>query len=83
MATLRQSAAVNMQGWQAVQQNTQAKSAPAGKPSPVDTRTQRNPNMLSPMPAIATLSDGLSRQFYGGLNVPTYRILPAKGGSTQ
>jgi hypothetical protein len=81
MATLRQSAAVNMQGWQPVQPTPQVVRQPASKPSPVDTRTQRSPIMLSPMPALASRSDGLQRQFYGGKNVPTYRILPAMGGS--
>jgi hypothetical protein len=37
--------------------------------------------MLASMPLMATTADAFQRQFYGGANVPTYRILPAKKGS--
>jgi len=31
--------------------------------------------MISSMPSISTSSDGLMRQFYGGANVPTRRLM--------
>lgn len=34
--------------------------------------------MISSMPSVSTSSDGITRQFYGGRNLPTRRIsLPA------
>lgn len=78
MPTLKQLRGVNMQGWQPAPAQPQAQ--PAKTSAPQDTRTQRNPNMLAAMPLIASTNDALQRQFYGGKNVPTYRILPATGG---
>jgi hypothetical protein len=78
MATIRQSQAVNMAGWTPAPQPAQA----ATKSSPPDPRVKRLPNMLAPMPLIASTNDALTRQFYGGSNVPTFRILPTKGGGS-
>jgi hypothetical protein len=77
MATLRQSSTVNMAGWQPnpPQPSTTAQTQ---KSSPPDTRNKRSPNMLAPMPIMASTADAFDRQFYGGGNVPTYRILPTK-----
>jgi hypothetical protein len=72
MTTLRQSSNVNMDGWEPVTPQTQ----PQPRSAPVDPRTLRNPQMLAPMPLLASSLDALSRQFYGGPNLPTYRILP-------
>ena len=77
MASPKQASRVNMDGW---------KPAPA-KPSqpppspPEPSTSKRNPNMLASMPLMATTGDAFQRQFYGGANVPSYRILPAKKGS--
>jgi hypothetical protein len=60
---------------------------PAPTPTPTSSPTQdadpngRAPNMLSSMPLMASTGDAFQRQFYGGTNVPTYRILPAKRGA--
>lgn len=75
MPTLKQSSAVNMAGWQPVAPRA-ASSQPA-KTAPSDPSTQRNPHMLASMPLVASTNDALTRQFYGGPNVPTFRILPA------
>jgi hypothetical protein len=78
MATLKQSSNVNMAGWQPapVKQQPVAAQSP-----PTDTRNTRSPRMLASMPLMASTSDSLTRQFYGGQNLPTYRILPVKKGS--
>jgi len=73
MATIRQSRAVNMDGWK-------AKEAPPPDsipPYPPEDRQRagRSPFMLSSMPFDASSNpDGLTRQFYGGGNAPTTRI---------
>jgi hypothetical protein len=74
MPTLKQSSAVNMAGWQPVAPRA-ASSQPA-KTAPTDPSTRRNPQMLAAMPLMASTNDALTRQFYGGQNVPTFRILP-------
>lgn len=82
MPSLKQSSAVNMAGWQpVVAQPASTQPAKAAISSPLDPRTMRNPQMLAPMPLMASTNDALTRQFYGGQNVPTYRILPVKGGT--
>jgi hypothetical protein len=80
MPTLKQSSAVNMAGWQPTtpKPSIQTKTSPA---APTDPRTVRNPHMLASMPLMASTGDAFYRQFYGGPNLPTYRILPTKGGS--
>jgi hypothetical protein len=45
---------------------------PAPEP-PIAIR--RSPVMISSLPAIATGGDGFARQFYGGANVPTRRLM--------
>lgn len=79
MTTLRQSSNPNMEGWQPVTPETQPITPQS---APDDPRTQRNPMMHAPMPVLASTSDALTRQFYGGPNLPTFRILPPspKGG---
>jgi hypothetical protein len=77
MASLRQAANVNMQGWKPAP--AQPPATPSRPPEP-DTST-RNPTMLASMPLMATTADAFQRQFYGGANVPSYRILPAQRGS--
>lgn len=79
MPTLKQSSAVNMAGWQPVAAQPASSQPKTAISSPRDRRVMRNPQMLAPMPVAASTSDSLTRQFYGGLNVPTYRILPAGG----
>lgn len=82
MPTLKQSSAVNMAGWQPVASPaTSAQPAKAALSSPVDPRNTRNPHMLASMPLMASTNDALTRQFYGGVNVPTFRILPVRGGT--
>jgi len=82
MPTLKQSSAVNMSGWQPVAPeaaNRQSdKTAPA---APTDPRIARDRNMLASMPLMASTGDAFYRQFYGGPNLPTFRILPVQGGS--
>lgn len=79
MPTLKQSSAVNLAGWQPVATPTAtAQPAKTAISSPPDSRIKRNANMLASMPLMASTNDALTRQFYGGTNVPTYRILPAK-----
>ena len=69
-----------MQGWEPVSAAPTTAAAP--RTPPTDPRTRRSANMLAPMPLIASTNDALTRQFYGGANVPTFRILPAKNGGT-
>lgn len=77
MATLRQAARVNMQGYQPVQpQRTLQPLIP-----PSNTAPARHPNMLASMPLMATTADAFQRQFYGGSKVPSYRVLPVKKAS--
>lgn len=63
------------------------RQVPVPTPAPTPSPTQdadpngRAPNMLSSMPLMASTGDAFQRQFYGGTNVPTYRILPAKRGA--
>jgi hypothetical protein len=77
MATLRQAARFNMQGYQpAPQQSNSRPQIP-----PVNTSPMRHPNMLASMPLMASTADAFQRQFYGGSKVPTYRTMPAKKGS--
>jgi hypothetical protein len=77
MASLRQAARVNMQGYQPMPPPSNA--APQ---IPVFDRTPtRHPNMLASMPLMASTEDAFGRQFYGGSKVPTYRTLPVKKGS--
>jgi hypothetical protein len=77
MASLKQAANVNMSGYKPAP--AQPYSTPSRPPEP--TTSVRNPNMLASMPLMATTADAFQRQFYGGANVPTYRILPAKRGT--
>jgi hypothetical protein len=77
MASLRQAARVNMQGYQpAPQPRYTTPQIPPENPTPT-----RHPNMLASMPLMASTADAFQRQFYGGSRVPTYRITPAKRGS--
>jgi hypothetical protein len=77
MATIRQSRRVNMDGWKPA-----AASTPQSPPPDDDNqRTGRSPFMLSSMPFDATNNDGIQRQFYGGANAPTTRILTPTGGT--
>jgi hypothetical protein len=80
MTTMRQASNINMAGWQPT--TTPVATTTPKKPTsaPDDPRTRRNSQMLAAMPLMATSSDSLTRQFYGGSNLPTYRILPAKRG---
>ena len=77
MPSLRQSASVSMDGWEPL-------------PAPIVTRTHsesvaatasKNPNMLAPMPTSASTADAFQRQFYGGANLPSFRILPGRRGA--
>lgn len=77
MASLRQAATANMEGYKPAP--IQPIATPSRPPEPATSL--RNPNMLASMPLMATTADAFQRQFYGGANVPTYRILPAKKGS--
>lgn len=67
------------------QDNTPA-AAPADQPSVPPNWPPQMPNrvtfMLASMPLMSAGGDALQRQFYGGPNVPSYRILPAKRGQS-
>lgn len=76
MANLRQSARVNMDGWEPAPE----KPAKIGIPSTDADTNNKSPLMLASMPLGASTNDALQRQFYGGANVPLFRILPAKQG---
>lgn len=77
MASPKQAARTDMQGWQPA-----AKQPQQHPPTPLEPSTStRNPTMLASMPLMATTADAFQRQFYGGARVPSYRILPAKKGS--
>jgi hypothetical protein len=80
MATLRQAARANMKGFEPAP-STPATTAPRPSiPNPVNN-PGRHPSMLASMPAMASTADAFTRQFYGGGNLPTHRILPVgKGG---
>jgi hypothetical protein len=77
MASLRQAARTNMQGYQPVR----PKGFSQPQIPPKVTAPTRHPNMLASMPLMATTADAFQRQFYGGSQVPTYRTLPAGKGS--
>jgi hypothetical protein len=81
MPTLKQSSAVNMAGWQPVAPATSSQPAKTAPAAPTDPRIMRDPRMLASMPLMASTGDAFYRQFYGGPNLPTFRILPVKGGS--
>ena len=77
MPSPKQASRVNMAGYKPAP--AQPVSTPTRPPEP--STSLRSPNMLASMPLMATTADAFQRQFYGGANVPTYRILPAKKGS--
>jgi hypothetical protein len=77
MASLKQAAQADMQGWEPVPQQPLAQQPP----TPPDPNENRLPNMLASMPLMASTNDALSRQFYGSSYLPSFRILPAKKGS--
>ncbi len=77
MASLRQAARTNMEGYKPVAQPRQ--STPQRPPETM--LPTRSPNMLASMPLKASTADAFQRQFYGGSRVPTYRTLPARRGS--
>ena len=79
MASLKQASRADMRGWERAPESTGSLRIPS---TPDESNTPgRNPNMLSSMPPGATTGDGLQRQFYGGGNVPTSRILPVARGT--
>jgi hypothetical protein len=81
MASLKAASSADMTGY---------KPAPSAPPAQLNTPSipksgdspGRLPTMLSSMPLNASTGDAFQRQFYGGSNVPTYRILPAQRGGT-
>lgn len=77
MGSLKQAARADMKGYQPAP--AKPYSAPPNPPRPATST--RSPNMLASMPLMASTADAFQRQFYGGANVPTHRILPAKKGS--
>lgn len=77
MATLKQSWAVNMSGWEP---STEGGNQPQHDP-PTRAPYGKSPYMISSMPLMASTGDALVRQFYGDGKTPTYRILPAKRGA--
>lgn len=80
MASLRRAANTDMRGWEpAPQQPQNATVSPPGS-APDQATSTRAPNMLASMPLMASTGDAFQRQFYGGTNVPSYRILPAQRG---
>jgi hypothetical protein len=54
---------------------------PTGGPEPVQhgpvqpPHLIRSPVMISSLPGMATSTDGLTRQFYGGKNLPIRRLI--------
>lgn len=79
MPPMNQLRAPDMNEWQPVQP-----PQPSGEkaPDPALTNTPiRSAFMHASMPAAASTADAFQRQFYGGANVPLYRILPAKNGA--
>jgi hypothetical protein len=75
MPSIRQSANVDMTGWEPAPPNPRPQGMTANDPNP-----QRNPAMLASMPAMASTADAFQRQFYGGANIPAFRILPGRRG---
>jgi hypothetical protein len=57
-------------------------SAPANPEVNLQPLPSRSPMMRAPMPIAASTADAFARQFYGGPNVPSWRILPAKRSDT-
>jgi hypothetical protein len=45
---------------------------------PPEQYTQQSAFMISSLPQSASTLDALTRQFYGGTRVPTFRILPSR-----
>jgi hypothetical protein len=80
MPTLKQASNANMKGWQPVPAPPPQAVQKPTLPNPLNN-PQRLPTMLSSMPLMASTADAFIRQFYGGTNVPKYRILPAGGGA--
>jgi hypothetical protein len=52
-------------------------SAPIATPilSQIPVHLTQSPVMISSLPGIATVVDGITRQFYGGARVPTRRVI--------
>jgi hypothetical protein len=80
MPSVKQSARVDLQGWQPAQAAPQRGGEIPSAPTPPDP-TARSPYMLTSMPLMASTGDAFARQFYGSGNNPSQRILPAKRGA--
>lgn len=78
MATLRQASRANMDGWKPADAPAPATGQPSIPHRPAVP--PRSAMMLASMPLMASTGDAFQRQFYGGADVPSYRILPAKKG---
>ena len=76
MTTLRQRANIDMSNYAPAP----ARAQETNPQPPEDPTSSRNPMMLAAMPLAASTGDAFQRQFYGGTNIPTTRILPARNG---
>jgi hypothetical protein len=81
MARMKVAARANMKGWEPAPMTPPVSAPRPTYPNPRDL-PGRDPNMLASMPLGASTGDAFQRQFYGGANLPTQRILPAGGGGT-
>lgn len=72
MPSIKASRNPNLAGWRQVQNTPQTPPPDPGSQLPM-----RSTLMHAPMPLMASAGDALVRQFYGGMNVPAERILPA------
>jgi hypothetical protein len=52
-----------------------ARQVPINLPPEPPIVIRRSPVMISSLPAISTDVDGIARQFYGGQNAPTRRLI--------
>lgn len=80
MARMKAASRADMKGYKPAPMTPPVSAPRPTYPNPRDL-PGRDPNMLASMPLDASTGDALQRQFYGGGNLPTSRILPAgKGG---
>lgn len=83
MASLRLAAQANMSGYKAPDNTPDAAATqPSIPPTQPPGMPPRVTSMLASMPLMSAGGDALQRQFYGGPNVPAYRIQPAKRGQS-
>ena len=79
MPSIKQSARVDLKDWTPAPADTVKGGQIPSAPTPPDPQA-RSAYMVASMPLMASTGDAFQRQFYGSINTPQQRILPAKRG---